>query len=422
MAFKIGEFFVALNFVTDNKIKDFDNDMQGAVAGINKMKVAFIAAIVTAERFISSTIDSSVAITNFTKQTGLLAENLQRWQVSGVLSDISISADQVASSIQNLQSNITQIRLGGGNVAPFQLLGIDVASKDAFQVLEDIRGAIKGLDDATAVNLIQKAGLSPSFINVLRLSRKEFQELSDVKFLSAEQRKEIVGLGTAITRLKIRMILLKDQAVSAIAPALIKMVGLFSNLFDFSQKVASALSDIISYAYEFKTVGVVLTGIFAAIAASLAPVTFALAALLLFLEDLYVFLEGGDSIIGKLFEGGFNIADFFTEQINKIDTAFRNTEIYKKLFGGDLSGIANNFTGKVVSQIGNQSDILDFATKGLTNLIPGAQTASSLSNNPIFNNTFNLSDGLGGAARNIATELQTQLNYTLDDLNNGNKL
>ena len=165
---KVGDIFVALGFdVEDKALKGFENDLKKLKKVLFSVPVILSAAAFAIDRFVASSVAGSVALQNFNRQTGLLSSDLQRYQIAGQLSDISLSADQVAGSVQNLQSNLAAIRLGGGDISPFQLAGVDVIGKDAFQVIEELRGAFQTGrlgDRATASNLLDQMGIGKQFI------------------------------------------------------------------------------------------------------------------------------------------------------------------------------------------------------------------------------------------------------------------
>jgi hypothetical protein len=257
---KIGELFVKLGFEANTPaVVNFSEKITALSTGFLALRQILQDVTNAVSQFVGETISGVVALTNFNQQTGLMAENLQKLQVAGQLSDLTLSAEQITSSIQALQQSLTQIRLGGGNIAPFQLLGISALDTDPFEVIDQLREKIKGLDSAVAVNLIQQMGLSPQFINLLRLSRDEFKALSDEPFLGAGQRQEVLKLGTTLTALQIKLKVLSDQLNARLAPIFLKIIKplveylknntdrafeFFDNMADGVNSAASALSNL----------------------------------------------------------------------------------------------------------------------------------------------------------------------------------
>ena len=412
---KLAEFFVDLLVNTDNKaLQDFSKSTQDVALGLGKITAVASAAIWAVDKFVDGTIRGVVSLSNFNKQTGMFIENLQEWQVAGQLSDISLSAEQVTSSIMSMQDNLTQIRLGGGNVAPYQLLGVNVAGKNAIQVLEDLRGAIKGLDNSTAVNLIKQTGLSPNFINVLRLSREEFNKLTKENFLNPKQRETILELGTAITHLKIRMSLFKDQVVVKLAPLLFKLIDAFYNVSDAIKVMFDSVSNS-------STALKVIIPIIALLISVLAPFAVKVIAVALVIEDLFTLIMGGESVIGKLAKAFVDIGNIM--QNNFVETIEQAVEWW---------GVLVSWIDKALIKINEFADILkggffdrldklkELAQDPMgTARDIGKSIMGSVSNS--FSNIFNINSDADAEAiaNNVIEKQQHQLNYSYDDFNRG---
>jgi hypothetical protein len=322
---KIGELFVQLGIKVDQeRIARFQRGIKDLRTNIIAVQAAFVGAAFAIDRFVDGTVKGQVALQNLNNQTGLAIEDLERLQQAGQLADLTLTPEAIAQSVGNLQKQLAAIKIGQGNIAPFQILGIDPAGKNAFQVVEQLRESIKGLDPALATNLIGQLGLSPQFINILKLTNSELKKLSDNVFLSRQQRADIIGLGTAITGLKLRFVALKDQAVAKLAPILTKLVeDFFQWLVDNQNQVINTIAGFVKQLTNFVAIlsrafGVVadfinkITGLDSGIKAlaagfgllllSFRPFLLALGLFVALLEDIAVFQRGGKSLFGPLFE------------------------------------------------------------------------------------------------------------------------
>lgn len=335
---KIGELFVALGIKTDQAaIARFNTGINNLKKDIFLMTAAFVGATAAIDRFVDGTVKGVVSLQNLQNQTGLSIEKLQKLQQVGQLADLTLTPEAISQSVANLQKNITEItRLGKGNFRPFQLLGIDPTSGDAFNVIDQLRDRIRGLDPAIATNLIQELGLSPQFINILKLSREEFEKLSENTFLSPQQRNLVLQAGTAMTRLKIQMKALKDQSVAKLAPLLTEITEkFFIWIKENGKKVADTITSVVRAMTLFVTtisraIGFVtslvegLFGIengFKAIIAILGALSLALlpfksimligTAIILILEDISVWARGGRSVFKGMFDAiKYSLIDF----------------------------------------------------------------------------------------------------------------
>lgn len=356
----LGELFITLGVKADEaKLKRFDEGVKSLRNGAIALTAAFTGAVVGLNRFVDGTLQGVVALQNLSNQTGLAIEELERWQQAGQLSNLALNAEQIAQSIGNVQQNLAQIRLGQGNLSPFQLLGVDVIGQDAFSVLEQLRGSIQGLDAATATNLLGQIGLTPDFINLLKLSREEFESLSENTFLNKKQREDIDRVGTSIKALQLRFIALKDQAVAKIAPDLNNLnQEFFQWLKNNGDKVIDTITEFAKgFALFTKAVGNAfsvitslvssITGIesgakalavaFGAITLAFRPMLLGFTALLLVLDDIAVFQRGGESLFGDFisaFTGGDAISG-----INAFAVGLGGVALALKGIGGSLVSI-----------------------------------------------------------------------------------
>ena len=395
---KLAEFFVSLVVDSDKKeLNDFTQGVSELDKTLGQLKLAATALAIKA--FTDATVDSAVAIQNFTNQTGLLGEQLQKFQIAAELSDITITAEGAVQSLANLEQNLAQIRLGGGNVSPFQLLGIDVAGKDTFQVIEDVRGAIKGLDNATATNLITQLGLSPQFINVLRLTNEEFDNLfGDRALLSKEKRDDVVAMGTAFTDLRLRIVALKDQFVAAFAPAL---TAISNSIGRFVERITQALDSVNDWTTAVKALGVTLL----ALVARFNPLILKITAVVALFDDLMTFFQGGDSLIGRFIEAvtrlGKAVGDFLLKPL----------EMVVEQFGKLKESLSD------INPLGSfdLSSPIDSIMKVISPSSGGANMKNT------FNNTYNINSNADGnsIARGVTNTQQREFNYAAQEFNNG---
>lgn len=458
---KIGDLFIALGIKVDQeKLARFQKGINNLQRDIITLKAAFIASAFALDRFVDGTVRGSVSLQNLSNQTGLAIDKLQRLNQAGQLADLTLSADAITQSIGNLERNLAAIKLGQGNIAPFQLLGIDPAGKDAFQVIEQVRESIKGLSPAVATNLIQQLGLTPQFINILRLSRKEFEALSENTFLNKSQRENVIRLGTAITRLKLRFKALKDQAVAKLTPLLIEMVDKFFKwMRDNGDKIINTISGIARAITLFvqaigRSIGLLgefiekLFGVENGIQIIAAAVGVLLGAMLLgfrrlgrltlfgiiigFLEDIAVWHKGGEAAFGgvydKIAEGLRFVKSEFADFVEFLDKIFLKIEKFIiKPFKKGASLDVDEQINRTQTNEGFFKNLLDSTLKDLgfsTGLLPAiaggsgllGERATSNSNQNITNN-FNITNNIDGAQSPAA--VAEEVTGALTQLNNG---
>jgi hypothetical protein len=299
---KLGEFFVELGV----------HGAQGALSSVKNLVKAFgdlpveaagaLLAVAGFEyglaRLTNRAIETAIGLKAFTSQTGLSGQELQRWQ--GVAEQANVSAEAVASSVSALEKNMAAIRLGQGNIAPFQMFGIGV-NQNAFGVLNQLRGKIHGMPSAMATNMISQMGLDPNMVQVLKLSNKEFERMAkNYHGLSLEQETTFLKAKQSLVEFNLKIRQTAFDHIEVFIRALEKLWGLMG---------------------KFQTELPVILGALGLIAAAFAPWTAAIVGLLIVLDDLAEFFTGGDSVTGRAVDGMKKLAQQMKEIFNFIPEA-----------------------------------------------------------------------------------------------------
>ena len=364
----IGEFFVQLGVDADtatlkefaSTIGDLSLDAVGLIAEIGGISFAL-------GDLIKHAVDASIGFQAFTAQTGLSWHELQRWQNAAQL--MNVSTEDVTNSIQSLQKQMAEIRIGHGNIFPWQALGIDPRSQNAFQVLEQLRERIKGLDRPMATNLLQQLGINPNMIQLLQLSNDQFSKLTKtVRGMTDEQQQAFLKAKQALVEFGL---VLKEHGLDFV----MNLVHGFEQLFKLGKDVKSVFLDM-----------AIAVGI---MAAALAPLTAGFVILLAVLEDFAVYKAGGKSLIGW-------VMDQFKEAGNNPQ---------KNPF--------NVASGNLAKSLGNA---LPFVPTG----IPGVTGSGAMQ---VINLTVNAVHDLSPEriAKTVTTELKILLRGTSSQQGNGGK-
>lgn len=329
MASPIEEIFIKLGFKVDKKpLDDTDKSVKDVISSVKKIAAATVLAITALDRMATSLGRNNQELINFTRQTGLSIDNLNKIAGAGMLIDINFSSEKAAQGLMSLQSNLAQIRLGQGNIEPFQILGVSPVGKDATQIIEDLREAIKGVDDMTAVNLIQQMGLSPEFISLLRLTKEEYNDLiatSQRFMLNEEQRAALQKYSIELRKIHMEIAYLKDKALLAILPVLNQFFRSLLNIINFVVLGASKIKSLVDYVGQLKYGLLALGSVAIGLTALFNPLLAVLTALYLILEDFAVWALGGDSLFKLGFEKMQKVLNPFGHDEKKTDEAYKNT-------------------------------------------------------------------------------------------------
>ncbi len=368
----LAEFFIKIGVTGDGAVKSLNSSIDGVRKTVIGLQVALIGSAIAINKFVSGTVDKATAMENFTKQTNLSTDELNKWVAAGQKANKELTFDTIKNNVISLQRELEQIKIGQGNSSPFQMLGLDSVGVNAFQVLDQLRDRIKDLSNSQAVNLIQQLGLDPKFIDVLRLSNSEFSKLSNNIALNKSQIKSLSNLGRAINDIKIKIQALKDQAVAKLAPGFMqllisfqkwtdrnsqKIINTFKDIAEFVGKIGIAITRVAGLIMDFGeklgaknglTTLIVLVG---ALTLSFRPLLLLMTALFLILEDIAVWRMGGDSLFGDL----YNTIDNLISKIKEMP------DIAKLLGGAGLIA----FLATVTTGMGKMGGVAKSLSKSL---------------------------------------------------------
>lgn len=328
-----GELFIQLAFKGDtsqaeafkSKIKEVANEMNATVrvanktnAGTNDLIKSFVRAAVAikgvaiAYANLVSTLDNNQVWINLTRQTDLALNSLQGYAAVANVMDKSFGMESAAQSIASLEQRLYEMQITGRGGEGFLMSGIMPYGKNATQVLEDVRNRIKGLSNTQATFLLNKMGIDPRMLGMLRMTREEFaslnKELSKYQ-LTDKQRKAIQKYQEQISIATKKIQYFKEKLVFALMPTFVKLaeslarvVEGISKAVDWYKKFWDGMSDgqkaLVKISAALAALGLVLIGFLSHPA--IAAFTAALIAIYLIIDDIMVYLEGGESVLGDI--------------------------------------------------------------------------------------------------------------------------
>lgn len=308
---KIGELFVALGFQADNKkLSDFNNNMGAAKVNALAVKAAVIGATFAVLKFTDATLQYAVSLKNFAVQTGLSVMELEKWRFVSEQNDVS--GQELISTIKGIQSAQAQIKLGAGNIKPWQLLGIS-PNEDPFTVLKQLRERVKNLDPALAANVLSQLGVGQNFLNVLKASNLEFDKLNEKFLLTKNETLDLLALNRAFKDIIFSLRGLRNRFVALSSKPLLAILKAVKNVTLF---ILDLIFKLVDLGNRFTFLKKIILVAAALIAASFFPVTAAVAAVIAIVDDLYTFFQGGESIIGR-FVDMFNFEPII-EAVNEL--------------------------------------------------------------------------------------------------------
>jgi len=324
----------------DDKLAKFDKHLENAVKGLTAIVVAAAAAATAIFAFTKVIAISNDELMKFAQRTGVDIRALQELGYVAELNGGSI--DSMNSSLENLARISSEAARGvGAGVEVFGMLGISVTDssgrlKEADVMLNNVSDAIARLrTQAERLEFAQKLGIGPDLLltiqqgsEAIKRQRQRFKALSFVITKSAgkaaadfvdnmlDVRTVISGVTNLIGTKLIKQfnkingrfikwfITNKEIIRQNINLYFDKFLKVVTGVFNVVKRVIGVVMSLVNAMGGLKNTIIVVTGLLLTMNASalLMPILLVAVAagILLVLEDIIKFAEGGDSAIGQL--------------------------------------------------------------------------------------------------------------------------
>lgn len=219
---KIAELFVALGF--DVKGKDqivtveqtlgkAEGRALGLLAGVTALNAAFYAMVYTASQ-------AAVSLLKFSTVTGESSDELQRWQREAA--GFNVTGEEVRSTFVGINKQIADIKLGQGNIAPFQFFGLSI-NQSGFDVVKKLAEQIKTMDPAIARTMAAQLGISDNMFQFLRQSNVDLTKFNQQLILTGQEQKNLVALNRSWQEILFSLGALKNRFAASFAEPLEKV-------------------------------------------------------------------------------------------------------------------------------------------------------------------------------------------------------
>lgn len=281
----------------------------GAIGGVVKGVAAFFA-LKAGAGFVKEEIEKAAALNDLSKKSGIATKDLQA--LGYVAKQSGSSAESITSGFKSLNM---QLGSGKPSEASQQLAKFGIQTKDAAgksrplrDLLPEIADKIEGLGDqakqtGAATNIFGKAGTE--LLPILKGGGKEAKALlAEFEGLGGGMSDDFIKAAAAtndrLGKLDTRMENLKSRIVQAALPALEKMVITFDRVVSLLQKYSKESKLAEASLIAFGAAAAVASIEFLPLLAGIALAAGAFALLALAIDDVMVWSDGGDSIIGGL--------------------------------------------------------------------------------------------------------------------------
>jgi hypothetical protein len=288
--------------------------------------------------FVKSASDAAVQVDKVQALTGLSSGTIQR--LGAMAAQTGMNIGDLTGAVQNLQRESVNIQLGrGGNMGAYQFLGID-PHEDPLKILDQVAKKLKTMPIALGTTMARDLGFSDDLIYFLK-NADNLAPVSDEVILSDKEIKRLKQFNFYFNRIFDQSKRVMQQFAVVLAPIAEGVLFFFEkmgNMFTgVSQKLAKFSTSVRPYLLPLIVMG-------AALFAAFMPVTAAFIAIAAVLEDLWTFVNGGDSLFGRMFNWltdiNARLKDLihFYIQLRKLMTIGDHTEYYDNLEKDMLSG------------------------------------------------------------------------------------
>lgn len=324
----------------EKKNKKAAKSIANAAKSIGGLITAISGAVVALNKLAESLVQQNQYWINLTRNSDIALSTFQKWGQVGAAMNASLGEQGAAGAIADLNKRLFEMKLTGEGYEGFAFAGI--SPTNAEDVLEQLRGRIKGLNDTAATAMLERLGLDPRMLSVLRMTREEFEALNaemEKYRLTPEQRQQIQEFHKQMSIVNVKMQYFKDRILIAIMPHLLRFMQLLVKIIEALPKyrgliIGVGIAMTKGFGKWLKALPVIgkylkpvvkalqamrifskglfkgLTGfltklpivgaLFGTLGKIIAKAFLPLTAAYLLLEDFAVFQEGGESVIGDI--------------------------------------------------------------------------------------------------------------------------
>ena len=244
MVAKLGDFLFDIDTeVNDRGIKNLAKDLGGLTTKAVKFGGVLAGAVAGAGagfiKLVKSTVEETAELGRLAEDLGTTTTFLQTFTRS--FETVGAGASEAINTIRTLQKEVAAFRIGEGNTKAFGLLGTNIQAfgSDVANNFDVVRNAFKGLDKQNQLLFSGMIGLGEKALRVLRLTNKEYEDLSDTSrefpLATKRQVESAKQFDRGLTRLGQSFKAFKLNLVSEVTPAFTDFVNEMIKLFGSRQ-------------------------------------------------------------------------------------------------------------------------------------------------------------------------------------------
>jgi hypothetical protein len=302
-----------------SSMQNITSTLQGGFASVSKIFTGFGAALMGAFSVgsaFSTWKEQAAELGGVSKRLKMSIEDVQGW--TGAIGKFGGSAQDFEGTLRGLNGQLAKMAtLGKSRTGTLlQSLGIDAGEvgrqRNALDVLTELAGVMEQMAPDEARGIGQALGLDPSTIMLLQQGRDGMKDLIRQKKEDAVYTQEdadaIKAYNVEMGKVKKGFMGIMGVLFRSVLPAftmVTKYVGQFVNFLRKHQTAVKAFFAMVSALVLGMLLPAFVTFTRALMANPITWVILALAALAMVIEDLIVWMDGGDSALERFWESLF---------------------------------------------------------------------------------------------------------------------
>jgi phosphate uptake regulator len=382
-----------LTVSTDNFSKSLRANMQA----MRRMALAVVGTIGMLDRMANAFYRANQQAITFSRTTGVGLGTLNKYASASSMVNYNATREGMAGSLSNVAGNLLDIQMGRGDVSPYQELAffggkaINPYGKSVEQIVEEVREAIKGVDDIKAVNILQRMGFSADDLMMLRMTKEEMAEVNNL-FLSPEQQEKAYKLGLELKKIHLQLQKTGQEILIKILPTLNQLGQHVVMIVEQFSKVPQLID---SLKVALIGLGVALTVANPGLMAFIAGMT----ALFLILDDVAGYYAGKNSVLGLAIEGIKQFGEAIQDSLPKfkgIEEPMKALANWNFLAGGlNVKSISDAIIKGLTEDIHGKIPTIPDLIRGVDNTVNPTNSTVNQNNNVTINTTERADKAVG---------------------------
>lgn len=347
-----------LKFQSDG-LKEISAETEGTTQKADKMGNSFVSMsnkvlkALAPVAGLTALLNRSLAFASLGEEMSFLAQNtgmaVEKFQALAIAAEnYGGSAEGIAGSMQGLNANLNNMRLGkgGGGVEDAAITyGINLYGKNglatADELLMNVAKRFESLTQTQQIDLGQRLGLDEGTIRLLQTGvanvQKELERGAKYSLFSAEDVENSRKFQRTMRDIKLGLAQIFGVVARSLLPAFTWVGDKVSRFIDLINGNASFIKGFFLALSAILTVLAVKSGLaFLPFIGAIALITAVSAAIGLLIDDIVNFWQGNESLLGTFIEAVKNVFtalwDFLKEGFNSVLEWLKGTKV-GKLFG-----------------------------------------------------------------------------------------